>query len=425
MDSKIILEEKIGCEQKDFRLTIRDKMGKISKFNIRTICLWLLPWYPIFQIYGIGGLPLGFFIYTPMLLVMINDKKHLMKDKSLMVLYATLIGIEIIQMALPYTSATTLRNNIIMHTVYLFSILCFSNYVRYDEFLKPFKLACAVFIAGLFYQVIQLFVFHQMLEGPIILFPSLLPEQNIYMKEGIVRPMSFFQEPQAFCSYIIVFVIFMIEEKQYFGAAIASLAILLSTSTEGLVLIVLVWLLYFLFTKSSLWTKIFVAVGAFFVVKQYLSLEIFSVGLEKATNTDYGDNVRVSQGFKVLNELSFGGWLFGMGTANNDFYARVGTKLGFGSDSVIYFSSAAGVIINYGLFVGIAYWLFLLKKIIFKYKPLFILSICLCVMPFAQTCFFSSTFVYLFSLYYLLLRHCREKYDARPQLMQSYNDLYV
>lgn len=385
-------------------------MTKTRNFNIRTICLWLLPWYPILQMYYVGSLSLGFLIFTPMLMVMFTEKRRLKKDKSLMTFFFTLVGIEFIQLVLPYTSAITISHNLVMQTISLLSIICFANYIKYDEFLRPYIFACIIMIAGMFYQVYQLFVLHSFLNGPIVLFPSLIAENNVYTGDTIMRPMSFFQEPQAFCSYIIVFVIFMLQERKYLLAGIATLAILLSTSTEGLVLSGLVWILFVMFSNSSVWMKGLVAALFFGLASLYTSLELFSVGFDKATNTDYGENVRLVTGFRVLGDMDGLGWLFGMGTTPNSFYQLMSSKYGDGDvNTVLYFSSATGAFINYGIFVGIAYWIFLIKKMVYKYKMVFILGVCLCVMPFAQTCFWSSTFVYLFSMYYMCLNHCEEQ----------------
>ena len=134
-------------------------MGEIElQRNFKKICLWLLPWFPVLQMYYIGKIPLGFIVYVPMLLALLFGNRKLKVDPLLLLLFLALLFVELLQMFLPYIDATVTWHNMIMQTVYLLLLIGARNYVSLEELIKPYTVVCMIFIAGLFYQVLQLYV---------------------------------------------------------------------------------------------------------------------------------------------------------------------------------------------------------------------------------------------------------------------------
>lgn len=386
--------------------------------NFKKLIMWLLPWFPILGMYQVSVIPLAYIVYTPLLLVFLLKPRALKIESSIKVLAIVLFIVTLIQLVLPYTNASVIIHLTLTMYLTLLYYICFTNYVRLEEFMTPYMATSIVFMLGLLYQVFLLFARHQLIDGPIVLFPSLLSKNNVVDVE-ILRPMSFFSEPQAYATWMVIFTIVMIEHNRFFLAALATLTILLCTSTEGLVLIAFVWIMFLLFSKSNWWAKVLVIVAIIFIATQYTSLEFFEVGYNKAMNTDYEENERLFQGFALFKRLDFAGFLFGMGTAMNSFYADYASSMGLTGDSV-YMSDAIGVFVSFGVFVGICWWVFILQKITFKNKSLLTYSICLCIIPFAQTCFLGGGFVYLFGIYIILKRYLKEK-ENNSYLDESYS----
>lgn len=375
--------------------------------NLKKLCLWLLPWYRVLGMYKIGSVSLSLLIFTPMLFVMVGSRKKMKIDKSLILLYLVLMAVQFIQFFMPENVASVTRNNMFMDTIFLLTIICATNFVKLEELMKPYMYACGIFIAGLFFQVFQMYVLHMPI-GPITLFPELISDDNVVLISDRMRPMSFFAEPQAFATFISIFLIIMLEEKKYVWAAIATLSILLCTSTEGLALVSIIWGVFVIFSKRSLTLKISVVVGILGFAWLYMTSSFFEVGYNKLVDTEFESNLRLVNAYNMLRNFEFNQWWLGVGVSDNSFYKAYIASMG-GNESFKFVSSAFGVFVHYGIFVGIAFWYFLLKKIVYRYKSVFIFSICLLVIPFAQSCFFSANFVYIFVLYYLLLKYCAEK----------------
>lgn len=375
--------------------------------DLKKVCLWLLPWYRVLGMYKIGSVSLSLLIFTPMLFVMVGSRKRLKFDKSLIMLYAVLMVVQVLQLFMPENVASVTRNNMFTDTIFLLTIICAVNFVKLEEFMKPYMFACGIFIAGLFYHVFQIYILHMPI-GPITLFPELISDDNVASISDKMRPMSFFAEPQGYATFISIFLIIMLEEKKYVWAAIATLSILLSTSTEGLALVGIIWGLFTVFSNTSLSVKIITVVAIAVGASYYMTLEFFEVGYNKLVDTEFEENIRLVNAYNMLRNFEFNQWWLGVGVSDNSFYRAYIASMG-GEDAFKFVSSGLGVFVHYGIFVGIAFWYFLFKKIVYRYKSVFIFSICLLVIPFAQSCFFSSNFVYIFVLYYLLLKYCVEK----------------
>ena len=385
--------------------------------NLRKLCLWLLPWYRVLGMYKIGSVSLSLLIFTPMLLVMVGSRRKLKVDKSLIFLYLVLMAVQFIQFFMPENVASVTRNNMFMDTIFLLTIICAVNFVKLEELMKPYMFACGIFIAGLFFHLFQLYVLKTSI-SPIALFPGLLSDENMVIESyDKLRPMSFFSEPQAFATFISIFLIIMLEEKKYLWAAVATLSILLSTSTEGLALVSIIWGVFVIFSKRSLTLKISVVVGILGFAWLYMTSTFFEIGYNKLVDTEFEDNLRLVNAYNMLRNFEINQWWLGVGVSDNTFYKAYIASMG-GGEAFKFVSSGLGVVVHYGIFVGIAFWCFLLKKIVYRYKSVFIFSICLLVIPFAQSCFFSSNFVYIFVLYYLLLKYCAEK-EAKKGLPTS------
>ena len=371
---------------------------------VKKVLFWLLPLYPIMFMYMIGKIPLGLIIYTPMLFVMLAKPKQLRVDKSFVILSLALLLDEIIQLVLPYTDSSTIIHIMVPQLTFMLSIICMVNYVTLDDIIKPYTVISVIYIIGLFYQVFQLFVMRIPITGPIILAPGLLSENNV-VNDEILRPMSFFSEPQAFATWTIFFLIIMIEKRRLLLAALATVAILLSTSTEGLVLAAVVWIIFILFNEARIITKVLVIAGLAYLAYLYTTMDLFSVGMLKITETDYGENERIVQGFRMLKNLDFQGWIFGIGTSMNHYYLEYINSSGLmDRDAGVFMTSATGVFVTNGIFVGVLFWWFLIKKFSIKHKTLLMFSTCLLIIPFAQSFFYGSGFVYAMSLFYLFKR---------------------
>ena len=196
----------------------------------------------------------------------------------------------------------------------------------------------------------------------------------------------------------------MISEKKFILAAIATFSVLLSTSTEGLALSALIWGCWLLIGKFNKWIKIVVGVILFLVITYIMTSELFSLTISKATDTDYGESNRLVESFRLLQRLDFNGWLIGLGTTNGPIYASYAASQGVDFED-LFLSSAAGVFVTYGVFVGILYWIYIFKVLSLKTECLIVFSVCILVLPFVQTIFISESFVYVFSMYELMKTH--------------------
>ena len=367
------------------------------------IVLWLFPLLPITFMYTIGGLPLGYLVYGPLFIAQLLIHKKYVFDHYLKYLFGAYFCVLVIQAAFSISDIETVVHIIIGSIFWLLAYICFTNYIRLEDLLRPYIILSVIYMLGLFYQVIQLFVWNNQLTGPIVIFPSLLSTQDI-VDFNLLRPMSFFREPAAYALWICIFTIVMINEKKFILAAVATFSVLLSTSTEGLALSALIWGIWLLTGKFNFWLKVLVGFALFIAVTNVMTSDLFSLTISKASETDYSESNRLVDSFRLLQRLDLEGWLIGIGTTNGPIYEAYASSKGVYFED-LFLSSAAGVFVSYGLFVGILYWMFILKVITFKAKSMIAFSVCILVLPFVQTIFISESFIYVFSIYNLMNTH--------------------
>ena len=120
---------------------------------------------------------------------------------------------------------------------FLVFIIC-SQSLDEDRLFKVWKIAGVIYALGLLIQVIQIYFLGQRI-APISIIPGyeLRTEGNIAQ----LRPSSFFAEPASFVIAMLPLEFLSIKRKDYKWAVFTTISILLSASTVGIILSVILW----------------------------------------------------------------------------------------------------------------------------------------------------------------------------------------
>ena len=216
-----------------------------------------------------------------------------------------------------------------------------------------------------------------------------------------MRPMSCFIEPQAYATFMIPAIFFLLNDKKMIWALIATICILLSTSSLGILMCAVMWLFVLFDSDLSLQIKIgIVVLGIVFLVVA-LQSNISQFAFNKIKNIDISSDARLSQGFIIYSQMPIGDQVLGIGKRslvdyilNNNIYvgkwSYVTTIAGF----LFYFGLAG--IFSFGIFVAGQ-----IKKKDFMIREFIVLLVAI---SFGQTILFNVYFV----LFYVLL-FCLDK----------------
>lgn len=355
---------------------------------------WLFPIYYIFAQYSLPVFSIG----TWLLLILLVEslmKKYLIINKYILIFFVYTMVLELT------FHVNSLNINSILNM--LFSIIFISTFsykIDMKIFYKAYKYLGSIFSITIIIQFIQIFILKQTVKSSISIFPALT--RGIYEWERYLnRPSSFFSEPQAYASYIIPLIILSLKEKNIKISLFFTFCIILSTSSQGIITIGIIWLIFAnkllkgTFKKALLNGAIIISSLLFF------SLPIFEFARSKILDTDFSDNVRLTRGFETYSNLPLINKIFGIGFLNQEnFFENSHINLSWYEGSLIkeFITSASGVIVYFGFVSGIILLIFLIKYYINSDGTGKIFVVVLVLSMLSQNILYNSWFIF----YYIL-----------------------
>lgn len=219
------------------------------------------------------------------------------------------------------------------------------------------------------------------------------------------RPVSFFTEPAAVVGFLAPLLSLAQQKKDFLVAIMVSVAILLTASTSGLIVLLILWSTYFLNIKFSLWTYILFSVLLGGILFVFLSTNLLQSSVDKLLFEMSGESgnmyTRVIMGWNVFSTLDTRSMLMGIPDIDLTNYAYnhasefVNSLVLAGDD--IFTNSAQKVCLYSGLIGAVVYiWMLanVYKNVDKRIRPYFWTVIVL--MFFASNYYVSGLFVMQF-----------------------------
>lgn len=300
-------------------------------------------------------------------------------------------------------------NRIVEYLVvfFLIFIVCSKEFDE-EALYKTWKIAGAIYIFGLIYHVVLIYVLGQGNIEPISIIPG------YSLRETAMRPTSFFAEPAAFVTGMIPLEFLALKRKDMKWAIVSTLAILVSTSTTGIVLSVVLWGYTLMCSNMKKSYKCIMCLTAIVIIALFLNLDIFEKAVNKAIGILQGGGtlgVRVISGFEILKAMEWKQWIFG--TSSVDVFEFVAQNLGkfsvtsatfdYYQKGALFLNGLCNCILNYGgVGLILLLWTYLEKLKSKKYAAKSLILVCLVAM-FGQSIFLNS---YFFQMTMLILLYC-------------------
>ena len=280
--------------------------------------------------------------------------------------------------------------------------------IDFEKFKNSLKPLTILSIIGMVYCVFMLT--RGVIIGQLPL-PPFEQSRNLDITTDIIllRPNSFFPEPQAFCTYMQIPLFLSLLYKKYIVVFVIMISMVLSTSTTGLVVPFLMIGIYFFTQKVSLKWKFFIISIIACSCLLISNTSYFEKTMNKATNTDLSTNERTSVGFMTLpqlnpEELVLGipysnlGHMYDDGRISGDYML-----LGEGSSHTIFLPTFWSVWFQYGI-IGLLLYLMIYIEIYKKSKLLLPFLGTVVVTMFSNPEGVGSTFVYQLCFMYCFIR---------------------
>lgn len=234
--------------------------------------------------------------------------------------------------------------------------------IRMDKLIGAINCAAIVSIVGIVYHFLIIRSGGTVTPIPFPLLGGVDANSRLY-EEGL-RPTSFYWEPAAFVTYMMVPLFLSLKEKKYIWSAIIIASMFLSTSTTGITMSLLMLVCYVFTQKVSMKSKTMITIIACAFIWMLFSTDLFSAGMDKIENTDIESASRTINGPAMVFNMPTLHLVTGMPAANPyDYYISGGFKSLdiIIKDDTIFCSTIWLVLAKYGI-IGILLFLWLYIK---------------------------------------------------------------
>lgn len=361
----------------------------------------IVPSFYILAQYQIANISLGTILAFTVLMINIVNKKVLNFYKPIFILTGYMLAHDILKLIFCMNSSFPI-NTWIERIIFIGFLACCINQINEENLYKVWCIWGYVAMAGLIYHAILVYGLGQNVQMIRILpFTS----DSISFINAYTRPRSIFLEPAAYVTWILPLLYMTLKRYKYILAAVITITILLSTSTTGLVMSIVLWGVY-LFKSDNInrKKKIALIILVAIVTVLFIKLPIFQATIFKASNTDFSSNLRITSGFEIYKDADLSVQLFGISQGSTEQYFREDvadlSKYNMSSNAhwLGFVNALARALLTYGILGGILYIYIFYRlfrsgsKEVYPYLLICFLSI------FGQSVFFNLFFVMQFAV---------------------------
>lgn len=375
---------------------------------------YILPFFILLSQYSIGVLNIGTLVLIVIGIILTIQSSWKVpfpfyyKPFILFLMY--IVARDLIRLVLGPDAFQTQINRIVEYFIIFFFVfaICTQDFSE-DKLYKTWKIAGVIFTIGLLYQIFQINILGQHI-SPISIVPGyvLRPDEKVIQ----TRPSSFFAEPASFVNAIIPLEFMSLKRKDFKWAVFTTVAILLSGSTVGVILSLVLWTMELLRRDNSFWKRALIVIIAAIISVLFMNLDVFYFSFTKLLEVANGESTfgsRVVTGFEVIRRQTILELVFG--TNYNDVATFVSSDISNFSNSAVvmtywrsgrlFLNTFSRLIFQYGV-IGLLLFLNPLIRYIrqsnYKAKMLVVMTI---VAIFGQTMLLNTYYFMLVILFLL------------------------
>lgn len=348
---------------------------RLNQVGFLELCIAI---YPILSGYAYGILHGSYFFIILFALFALTKKQHYVNMKMLAILIIFYFFHEFFLIFIINIKSYFINNTItcLLSCLSIFPIVKSLNYKKFVGSLNWVSLIC---ILGLLYQFILIKAGYTVHPLKLPFMPSPPSDSRLY--EIIERPTSFFWEPAAFVTFMMIPLFISLKEKNFIWSGIIIFSMFLSTSSTGILLSMLMLIVYIFTQKIKLKTRLGILILGAGLLYFFITNDIFEYGRNKIENTDIEKTSRIINGPLLLNSLTTNEIIWGIPAANTEDYIKNNSLPGFlyTHTGTIFISTFFLILAKYGilgllLYLSLYFSIFLRNKSVLPYIVVIYLS---------------------------------------------------
>lgn len=327
------------------------------------------------------------------------------------------------QLAVYLLSGTFMKNrNTYLFMFFSLFILIFSSHIDEKIFFKFYYIMGLICSLLVIYQFIMANLFG-IIQSAIQILPVTDENQHFGIKNSN-RVSGLFTEPQGYCSYILPLLAYLIFSHKFKSALLISIAIFASSSSQGIILMVIVWGYYFVIYGRNTVNKYRKCIAAGFIALLALCIliriEQFSFIFEKIKSINiFAYDIRLTKGFQIYFAMPWVDKIKGIGFGNlteylkngnfNFFWMPLTREVLFG-----YITTMSQVLVSFGFFGFFLYLNVFRKNRESKRELAKLILLLIFISSFTQTILFNAWYLF----YWIVFEVCDNKDNSRYMIVK-------
>lgn len=379
----------------------------------------LYAFLPILAGYTLGGLPFALMFIIVLSVVAFYKTKRVWIYKPFLLLVGYIILHELV-LCLTMPNLPSYHLNRTIHlALSLLSPIFVVPALNYKRYFNALMVVAIISGLGLLYHFVMIQSGSLVTQLTLPFLP--IEEDSTRLMEELGRPKSFYAEPAAFATFMVIPLFFTLKEKKHLWSVAIVILLFLSTSTTAVVesaVIIVAYLLTNFSGKNK--GRVILLVLAFFAVAYFiLHSSLFDATFQKIDDTEVEENARLMNGLLVLPHVKAELLVFGVNSPNINDYVFENHLQSFlfysskGYGTQLFVPTFWFMLIKYGM-VGL--WIYLLMYYGFykRDKELLPYLLCLVVSWFFQGLALGMVFTFQISTIAAFLnREGRMKHEIK------------
>ena len=298
------------------------------------------------------------------------------------------------------------------------SIIATLGLIEENSFFKTYYLCGMICSILVIYQFIMANVY-EIPQSAIKILPVAAEDAHFWIQNSS-RVSGVFTEPQAYCSYIIPLLILLLFRRKFISAIFVSIAIFASTSSQGIILSVGVWLYYLIIHEKNMLKRflrfnlgMLCGIPAITVVG---IIPTFAPILHKIMSIDiFGYDIRLTKGFQIYFAMPIWDQITGIGfgnlrdyllNANFDFFWIHLTRI----ELLGYITTMSNVLVSFGLPAFLLYLNIFIKNRVTIIPDAKLMLLIIFISSFTQTLLFNAWYIFYWCVYEIMDKVDNDRY---------------
>ncbi len=369
----------------------------IKKLHLKDIGLleFLTVLYPILGGYNYGGV-INLEVIVPFVLIVLalisKTKKRVKPYGPLLYLFIYIMLHNFIWTFVMPSVPGYFINTWILYILVFAAIFIVAPKLNLDKYIGCVNWVALICVGGMIYQV-SIVLSGGAVKPLTLPFMPALPEASRAYWE-VIRPSSFFWEPNAYVSFMLIPLVLSLQSRLYIWSFVIVVSMFLSTSTTGIIISFVIIIFHIVSIRSGVRNRLIPAVFIIALLLVLTKTSYFEFGVNKLNNTDVTTDSRTANGPTFVFAMPASDLLLGGEYANTgDYYAS--GELGSLDIAIygptVYMTSFWNMIALYGI-VGVIFYMILYIKMAIDFKSIRPYILCLIIELFTASSFLGGSF---------------------------------